>query len=92
MTLTNAGSDACSGRCSTGEQKDVVGGDTAWLVVVQLVWAAGNSTGTALALDEFYTNQLVKDYYKNFVSFMLNHVNKQTGYQLKVCHPLCSCV
>lgn len=45
---------------------------------------AGNATGTRLSTDEFYSNKLVKDYYKNFVSFILNHVNKQTGLQFKV--------
>ena len=52
--------------------------------VVQLIWSAGNATGTRLSVDEFYSNKLVKDYYKNFVSFILNHVNKQTGLQFKV--------
>mmetsp|Transcript_8368 Transcript_8368/g.25080 ORF Transcript_8368/g.25080 Transcript_8368/m.25080 type:complete len:630 (-) Transcript_8368:2224-4113(-) len=48
-----------------------------------LIWMAGNATGTRLSTDEFYSNKLVKDYYKNFVSFILNHVNKQTGLQFK---------
>ena len=50
----------------------------------QLVWAAGNATGQALTPDDFYSNELVKQYYKNHVSFILNHVNKQTGLQYKV--------
>lgn len=51
---------------------------------VQLVYAAGNATGQALALDDFYSNELVKNYYKNHVSFIMNHVNKYTGLQFKV--------
>lgn len=51
---------------------------------VQIVWAAGNATGQALTADDFYTNELCKQYYKNHVSFVLNHVNKQTGLQYKV--------
>ena len=53
---------------------------------LQLVYAAGNATGQALALDDFYSNELVKNYYKNHVSFIMNHVNKYTGLQFKV-HP-----
>jgi hypothetical protein len=48
-----------------------------------MVWAAGNATGQALKPDDFYTNELVKQYYKNHVSFVMNHVNKQTGLQYK---------
>lgn len=51
---------------------------------MQLIWNAGNATGTRLSPDDFYSNKLVKDYYKNFVSFIVNHVNKQTGLQYKV--------
>jgi hypothetical protein len=51
---------------------------------LQLVYAAGNATGQALALDDFYSNELVKNYYKNHVSFIMNHVNKYTGLQFKV--------
>lgn len=48
-----------------------------------LLWAAGNVTGTALSPDEFFSNKLVMDYYKNFVSFIVNHVNNETGLQFK---------
>ncbi len=51
---------------------------------MQLIWNAGNATGSRLSPDDFYSNKLVKDYYKNFVSFIVNHVNKQTGLQYKV--------
>ena len=54
---------------------------------LQLVYAAGNATGQALALDDFYSNELVKNYYKNHVSFIMNHVNKYTGLQFKVKPP-----
>lgn len=51
---------------------------------MQLIYAAGNATGEALKPDDFYSNELVKNYYKNHVSFILNHVNKYTGLQYKV--------
>ena len=59
-----------------------------WQHLLQLVWAAGNSTGTALTADDFYSNTLVMNYYKNYVSFILNHVNKKTGLPFKV-HAVC---
>lgn len=57
------------------------------LLPVQLLYAAGNATGQALKTDDFYSNELVKNYYKNHVSFILNHVNKYTGLQFKVRPP-----
>ncbi len=66
-----------SGRCAGAVAQ-------ARALPVQIVWAAGNATGQALTADDFYTNELCKQYYKNHVSFVLNHVNKQTGLQYKV--------
>ena len=57
---------------------------TALWRTLQLVWAAGNATGQALAMDDFYSNTLTMNYYKNHVSFILNHLNKKTGLQFKV--------
>ena len=51
----------------------------------QFVAFASNATGQTLTLDDFWSNELCMQYYKNLVSFWLNHPNAQmNGLQFKV--------
>ena len=58
--------------------------DVAACPALQLVAFASNATGQALTLDDFWSNELCMQYYKNLVSFWLNHPNSlMNGLQFK---------
>ena len=51
---------------------------------LQFVAFASNATGQTLTLDDFWSNELCMQYYKNLVSFWLNHPNSlNNGLQFK---------
>ena len=53
--------------------------------VVQFVNFAAQASGQSLTVDDFWSNPLCMQYYKNLVSFWLNHPNKlNNGLQFKV--------
>ena len=57
---------------------------------MQFVNFANNATGGNLNVDDFWSDSLVMDYYKNHLSFLLNHPNKlANGLQFKV-HKMCA--
>ena len=56
----------------------------------QFVNFANKASGTNLNVDDFWSNALVKSYYKNHMSFLMNHPNKlANGLQFKVPAPPC---
>lgn len=46
------------------------------MLCVQFVNFANEATGGSLTVDDFWSDPLVKSYYKNHMSFLLNHPNK----------------
>jgi hypothetical protein len=50
---------------------------------LQFVQFASAASGQYLKHDDFFSNDLVKTYYKNHMSFLLNHVNHLNGIKLK---------
>ena len=52
---------------------------------LQFVNFAAQASGQSLTVDDFWSNPLCMQYYKNLVSFWLNHPNKlANGLQFKV--------
>lgn len=46
-------------------------------------WAKEAGISSNLTVDDFYTNEILKGWYKNYINTLLNHTNPYTGRKLK---------